>query len=572
MGLVRKAHLYVASQHTRSGPPARQKPPFRSPSGKQKESGKRASATGGLILAQFRCSVKPRLSRGKGASVARAMSYVMREKIEDDRTGETFDFSGHKDKALFTGIYAPKDAPEWVHDFQKLANEIEKAERRKDAQLALPVELSLSHELTLEQNKWMLQDFIKENFTRKDYVAIAAIHEPPRGGDERNIHAHLLVSLRKIDENGFAKTKKEQQENFLSRSERVEVLRESWEKHLKHHLKRHGFEKEAEEVSCKTLAEQGIDREPTQHLGPTASHIERQGEASERGDINREIEARNKERERLQIEARAVGRELTEQAPEGPREVMGQIIEERRRGVGYDVLREAEQTETKRREILQKREESNASNRDIIREAAQKAEGGIDFMMQLQEGGLQLATDKWGRFVAVAPSGFHYEVGKMARPELLQDIEAQRAGGLVIQTADQVREEQRQAREAKRLEWEKREKENELRTVKRGNVLFSHGGMASQQKDALRHHKDHTKAQEKHERETKREEKGEGFAGRKDHGQQKREDRTARTEQTENMKRHALKEAMRERFERTFGKGHNEQDREGFERERERER
>lgn len=272
-------------------------------------------------MAQYRCSVKPRLSRGKGASVARAVSYITRSEMHDERTGEDYDFSRHTNQALFVGIYAPKNAPEWAHDLQSLTNEIENAEKRKDAQLALPLELSLAHELTLEQNRWMLQDFIKENFTRQGYATIAAIHEPPEYGDERNIHAHLLVTLRTLDENGFSPTKKEQQENFMARSERVEALRHSWEKHLKHHLERHGFEQEAERVSCLSLEAQGIDREATQHLGPVAAHMERQGEESERGTANREIEERNRERERLNAEREEIARAQHEEARASARHI-----------------------------------------------------------------------------------------------------------------------------------------------------------------------------------------------------------------------------------------------------------
>lgn len=282
-------------------------------------------------MAQYRCSIKARIGRAKGGSVVRAASYIAREKIDNTRTGETFDFSKHKDGALWVGTFAPQNAPEWARDVSQLANEIEKAEKYKNAQLALPIELSLAHELTLEQNRWMLQDFVKENFTRKGYATIAAIHEPPEHGNSRNIHAHLLVSLRKIDESGFAPTKAEQQKNYLKRRERVEELRQSWEHHLKRHLARHNFVREAEEVSCKSLDAQGIDREATKHLGPVAAHMESEGQQTELGDKNREIEARNKERERLKIEARTVARELAEAEKERREEREKETTEEERK-------------------------------------------------------------------------------------------------------------------------------------------------------------------------------------------------------------------------------------------------
>lgn len=261
-------------------------------------------------MANYRCSLKDVLSRSKGGRVARTAAYILRDRVQDERSGETYDYSRHRDKTLFTGIYLPSNAPEWARDIESLVNAIERSENRKDSQLIQPMELSLAHEFTLKQNRWMMQDFIKENATRKGYAVIAAIHAPPKGGDERNIHAHLLISLRKIDEHGFAETKKEQQDSYMKRSERTEALRQSWEKHLKHHLERHGFKKEAEEVSCKSLEDQGIDREAGVHIGPNASQMEKRGEKTELGDKNREIEARNRQREELKAEHGKVAREI----------------------------------------------------------------------------------------------------------------------------------------------------------------------------------------------------------------------------------------------------------------------
>ena len=170
----------------------------------------------------------------------------MRAKVRDERTGQSFDYTRHPDGALWTGVYAPANAPEWAKDLEGLCNAIEKAERYKNAQLVRPIELNLPHELTLEQNRRLLQDYIRENFTRKGYAVIAAIHAPGQDGDERNIHAHLLVTLRTLDENGFARTKREQQQqDYKSRGKHVVGLRESWAKLGERHLERAGQTLEA---------------------------------------------------------------------------------------------------------------------------------------------------------------------------------------------------------------------------------------------------------------------------------------------------------------------------------------
>ena len=498
------------------------------------------------------------VSRGKGQSAVAKAAYNAREKLENEKTGELHDYTRAEGLA-FSGIFAPKDAPDWVQDREKLWSEVERVENRKNSQLARSIEIGLPHELTEEQRRQLVTDFVRENFVRHGMIADVAIHRPDRDGDERNHHAHVLLTMREIGPDGFGAKRRE-----WNSKEQLETWRENWARTANRYLERHGHEAR---IDHRSLEAQGIDREPTQHLGPKATQLERSGEQSERGDINRDIEARNRERERLQIEARAVGRELTEVEQTAPASKVWTIeeMERARRVVGYDVLRKAEEAE----KFRQNRNAINEDNRSKIREAAKQAEGGIDFMIQLQEKELQLATDKYGRFVAVAPSGYEYALGKMVGPELLKDLGAKRAEGLILQTAEQVRNEQKQARETKRLEWEKKQEEATKRTVHRGATLYERGDMASQQRDALRHHKDHLKAQEKH---AKEKAKDESFAGRKEQGQQKREEKNARTEQTETMRRHAQSEAVRERFEMRFGKGHNAKDRENWERERERER
>src|SRR5271169_2373228 len=99
------------------------------------------------------------------------------------------------------------DAPDWAHDLGQLVNEVERFEKRSDSQLAMNLDIALPHEMTLEQNRRLMQDFVREEFQRKGYAAHVGIHAPDLEGDDRNVHAHVLVTLRKIDRDGFARTK-----------------------------------------------------------------------------------------------------------------------------------------------------------------------------------------------------------------------------------------------------------------------------------------------------------------------------------------------------------------------------
>ncbi len=241
------------------------------------------------------------VSRKTGQSVVAKAAYNAREELAEERTGEVKDYS-RAQGLIFSGIYTPANAPDWAHDRAKLWNAADQAERHPAATLAREYELALPHELTNEQRRFLVQDFVKESFTRKGYAVDVCIHAPDREGDERNYHAHILVSDRKLEAEGFAATKYDRQGKSTKRKAELEALREKWEHIANRHLERYGHEAR---IDHRSLKDQGIDREPTEHLGPYATQLERDGEESERGNANRDIEARNQELEEAQREYEA---------------------------------------------------------------------------------------------------------------------------------------------------------------------------------------------------------------------------------------------------------------------------
>jgi hypothetical protein len=253
-------------------------------------------------VASYHLSVHPNVSRGKGQSLVRSAAYNGRCRLEDARTGEVWDYR-HLGAPLASGMYAPKDAPDWARDLGQLVNAVEQFERRSDAQLAMNLDIALPHEQTLEENRRLMQDFVREQFQRKGYAAHFAIHPPDRDGDERNIHAHVLVTLRKIDEHGFARTKTEQQERYRNRGEFVEGLRESWERLANRHLERNGYDAR---IDRRSLQEQGSEREPQQHRGPSVTAMEREGNVTHIGDEIRRRQHHYAELAALKAEERQI--------------------------------------------------------------------------------------------------------------------------------------------------------------------------------------------------------------------------------------------------------------------------
>ena len=194
---------------------------------------------------------------------------------------------------------APKDAPAWAHDRNELWNHAERAEKRKDAQLAREIEVSLPHELTDQQREWLVKDFAREAFVRKGYAVDIAIHAPDKTADERNHHAHIMVTMRTLGADGFAAKK----DRDLNKPEQLQQWREQWAHLANRHLERHGHEAR---IDHRSLKEQGIDREPTIHLGYAANEMGQRGAQSDRVDALQAVLERNE----IRVEMKALDAEL----------------------------------------------------------------------------------------------------------------------------------------------------------------------------------------------------------------------------------------------------------------------
>jgi hypothetical protein len=255
----------------------------------------------------YHCSVKS-VGRAKGRSVVAAAAYRSGQRLEDARTGEIFDYRA-RGGVVDTFIIASQNAPAWAHDRAQLWSRAELAEGRANGRLATELELALPHELTPAARKQLLHDFLASIIERHDTVADVAIHEPGDGKDHRNVHAHVLFSHRMLDARGFIEKEKGQRKdaglsNFAMGSEAVIEIRKEWEQHVNRAYERAGLDIHVDHRSHK---ERGIEQEPTKHLGPSANAMEqREPGSSDRGDINRDIEERNKalrDRAALEIEA-----------------------------------------------------------------------------------------------------------------------------------------------------------------------------------------------------------------------------------------------------------------------------
>jgi len=143
------------------------------------------------------------VKRSDGGNACRSAAYNARSDVRCERTRERF-FFGHRDGLLHHEILLPEGADERFRDAATLWNEAQAMERRKDSQEAREVLLALPSdpELGLEHWREMAAEFARDNFVAKGLAVQIDIHAPHEG--EVNVHAHMLVTTRRIEGDRFA--------------------------------------------------------------------------------------------------------------------------------------------------------------------------------------------------------------------------------------------------------------------------------------------------------------------------------------------------------------------------------
>ena len=236
-------------------------------------------------MASFLSQVQT-IQRSQGRSAVAAAAYRAGVSLTDARLAMEFDFA-RKGGVEHAEILLPEGAPAAFRDREALWNAAEKSEARKDAVPAREVLLALPHELTFEQRRELVRAFVAEHITARGMIADVAMHAPGKESDQRNFHAHVLVTTRRVTEQGFGR-----KEPSWWSPRQVRAWRAGWAEMQNAHLRRH-LGPDAPQVSHLSLAAQGLDRAPTEHLGPAATALERKHQTTQRGERNRDLETRN---------------------------------------------------------------------------------------------------------------------------------------------------------------------------------------------------------------------------------------------------------------------------------------
>ena len=230
------------------------------------------------------------ISRGKGQSVTRSISYITGRKLQDAYLGKTC-YNTRSD-VLYCHIFQPSQAPQELRNLQLLCNEIEYAESRYDARTARTFIGSLPNELPLGEWVEIVRQYITDNFLAHNLCAVAAIHEGlnPHDPARNNPHVHIVVPTRTVTPEGFHSRKDREHD----KRKYLLLWRERWACVQNLAYARNGLEIT---VSHESLAVQGRqNREPTIHLHRVDWQKEQRGERTAAGDRKRAIQQRNRER------------------------------------------------------------------------------------------------------------------------------------------------------------------------------------------------------------------------------------------------------------------------------------
>ena len=231
------------------------------------------------------------ISRGQGRSIVKAVSYIVGKILHDNYNETTY--HNHRQDVLYSRIFQPVNAPPEFHDFQRLCDEIDKAENRYDARTAREFKGSLPNELPIRELVQIVSEYVNSNFIDQGFCAIVAIHEGRNEAapSKNNPHVHIIVPTRFVELDGFSKKKDREHDN----KKYIDIWRKQWADVQNQAYERNGLDIR---VSHESLEVQGIDREPTIHISRIDWQKEKSGERTVAGDRKRDIKERNEERVR----------------------------------------------------------------------------------------------------------------------------------------------------------------------------------------------------------------------------------------------------------------------------------
>ena len=225
------------------------------------------------------------IGRKSGSSAVASAAYRSGSRLRDERLDRGHDFSA-KRGVVHSEVMLPEHAPQVWGDRERLWNDVEAFEIRKDAQLAREVEFAIPRELTQAQGIELARDFAQVEFVNLGMIADLNVHWDIGEDGLVKPHAHVMLTMRGVDESGFGPKVRD-----WNRTEMVERWRERWAEFANERLAELDIDAR---IDHRSLEAQDIALEPQSQIGAPAKRIEDRGieggiEAADRAEIHREI-------------------------------------------------------------------------------------------------------------------------------------------------------------------------------------------------------------------------------------------------------------------------------------------
>jgi Ti-type conjugative transfer relaxase TraA len=228
------------------------------------------------------------IGRKSGSSAVASAAYRSASRLRDERLDRSHDFSA-KRGVVHSEVTLPENAPQSWSDRERLWNDAEAFEVRKDAQLAREVEFALPREMTQAQGIELARDFVRDEFVGRGMIADLNVHWDVGEDGMPKPHAHVMLTMRAVDENGFG-----QKVRDWNRTEMLERWRERWAELANERLAELDIDAR---IDHRSLEAQGLAIEPQSQIGAPAQRIEGEGiVAADRAELHREIARNNGDR------------------------------------------------------------------------------------------------------------------------------------------------------------------------------------------------------------------------------------------------------------------------------------
>ena len=223
-------------------------------------------------------------------------AYRAGEKLCSEYYGQVSDYT-RKGGVIHTEILLPPHAPREYADRQTLWNEVEEAERNKNAQLAYSFDIALQNEFTMEENIQLVRKFLQDNFISRGMIADFAVHQPDKKDGIPNPHFHVLCPIRPLNPDGTwgAKQRRVYREDGKfdavpttdwGRHETLEEWREAWAALCNAKFEEKGL---PDRIDHRSYERQGVKQLPTVHEGVAVRQMEARGIVTDKGEHNRWI-------------------------------------------------------------------------------------------------------------------------------------------------------------------------------------------------------------------------------------------------------------------------------------------